>query len=118
MRAVDGYHDDVDYRDDVDSLLAQLRDVERAFGQIRRDLVPLLTRFVAGDPDASISAVVGDRAGRYPLGSGNVADAWHETGYAVEVVRRLARAAERAARDAELIHGRYAATQLSWREPT
>lgn len=102
----DPYRSDDDYHDDVSSLLAQLRDAENVLASIRANLLPLVavcdhTTTTFGDAERD--------ADRYPLDDGNTADAWDRP-YLADQVAKLARSTASAQRDAELIHGRYAAT--------
>lgn len=100
------YHDDREYHDDVDSLLAQLRDVEQALHSIRTNLIPLIVR---DRPGADIARLA--RTGAH-FTIDHVADAWAHP-YHADQVSKLARAATSAERDAELIQRRYAATGVS-----
>jgi hypothetical protein len=99
------YAGEAEYRDDLDSLLAQLRDVEQALHSIRTNLVPLVTGTRPGETMSTIERQPVRRA----LVNPDTADAWAHP-YHADQVTKLARAAANAARDAALIQQRYAAT--------
>lgn len=85
-----------EYADDVDSFLAQLRDLQAALHTVNVNLVPLLIDR-ADDPE---------RAWVRPVDGGDAVGAFAH-GYQAQQVDKLARAAERMAHDFHVMQDRY-----------